>query len=97
MKELRYLLCQLKPGDLVYQTTNTLIIAIEDLHEYLGGNKFARIAVKQPHALISEWTYPQWDLLDSKTVPKKDLVLYTHWATKSKRFFESSEKDGRGR
>ena len=87
MRPLKYIFDQLKRGDLVCQQTPYLY----DLSEYLGNSRFIRIAISKPAGLV-EWTYPLYGHLQSKIVSKKDLVLYTHWPLKSKRFFDLLEE-----
>jgi hypothetical protein len=92
MQELKDIIDQLKPGDIILQETDrTLSDFVQDLHEYLGNNEFLQIASNTTTYRDMggfKWKYPVWCTIDSKIVPKKDLVLYTHWIYKGKRFFD---------
>ena len=89
MQEVKYIFSKLKLGDLVHQHEALM----DDLSEYLVNNRFIIIAANRKSLpIMMEWVYPMYGHLNSKIVPKKDLVLYTHWPLKSKGFFKLLEE-----
>ena len=79
MKNLRDIFDQLKPGDIVYQSTDKRYKDyVEDVSEYNGDNKFGRLAVKNPNSHIIVWEYPVMGLCTHQNNPKRRSgALYT--------------------